>query len=501
MVQARTVLWYVVFCGFAVNYMIRININIAMVSMVRSSQTYKKTTQSLDCYTVNRSVEETYTNSTKVIPIHGEFEWDEKTQNLILGAFFWFHWLLQIPGGIITRHYGTKAVFGLSNLVAILLTFAVPVTAHIDYRLLVLLRVIQGLVVGMAWPSMQHLTAHWIPPNERSRFVSAYLGSSIGVAVTYPLCGMILDLFKWETVFYVTGFIGLVWFIVWWLIVFDTPEEHPRISEKERQYIQKSLGTSVTSNNIKVPWKAMLTSIPVLIVNVAQCGAGYGLFTLMTQAPTYFDVILGWNIKMVGIWSGLPHLCRCFFAIGFGMFADYLITNKTMSRTNVRKFAVFICNILQGVLILGIAYSGCNSTEAILFLITATGVAGATSSGMLSNVVDLSPNFASILQGLTGVTGNIPGFVSSYIVGILTYQNQTLEQWKKVYLITAVMLISTGSLYLCFGNSNLQEWNSGHTSIKDQDSLRPINNETQDIKMNDIKIVQKTDKTSGVIRK
>lgn len=52
-------------------------------------------------------------------------------------------------------------------------------------------------------------------------------------------------------------------------------------------------------------------------------------------------------------------------------------------------------NILQGLLILGIAYSGCNSTGAILFLISATGVAGATASGMLSNVVDLSPNFAS----------------------------------------------------------------------------------------------------------
>lgn len=61
-----------------------------------------------------------------------------------------------------------------------------------------------------------------------------------------------MDLFNWESVFYVTGFIGLVWFVAWWLIVFDTPEEHPRISEKERQYIQKSLGTSVTNNNVSM---------------------------------------------------------------------------------------------------------------------------------------------------------------------------------------------------------------------------------------------------------
>lgn len=33
-VQARSVLWYLVFIGFAVNYMIRINLNITIVEMV-----------------------------------------------------------------------------------------------------------------------------------------------------------------------------------------------------------------------------------------------------------------------------------------------------------------------------------------------------------------------------------------------------------------------------------------------------------------------------------
>lgn len=76
-----------------------------------------------------------------------DFDWDEKTQNLILGAFFWFHWVLQIPGGVLARKYGTKAVFGLSNFATILLTFAVPLCAHKDFRLLVANRVIQGIIV------------------------------------------------------------------------------------------------------------------------------------------------------------------------------------------------------------------------------------------------------------------------------------------------------------------------------------------------------------------
>jgi hypothetical protein len=35
-VKARSVLWYLTFIGFAMNYMIRININIAIVDMISS---------------------------------------------------------------------------------------------------------------------------------------------------------------------------------------------------------------------------------------------------------------------------------------------------------------------------------------------------------------------------------------------------------------------------------------------------------------------------------
>lgn len=37
-VQARTVLWYLVFIGFAVNYMIRINLNITIVEMITTKR-------------------------------------------------------------------------------------------------------------------------------------------------------------------------------------------------------------------------------------------------------------------------------------------------------------------------------------------------------------------------------------------------------------------------------------------------------------------------------
>jgi ACS family sodium-dependent inorganic phosphate cotransporter len=56
-----------------------------------------------------------------------------------------------------------------------------------------------------------------------------------------PLCGMVLKAWGWEFVFYVSGVLGLAWCVAWWLLVFDTPDNHPRISREEKQYLKENL--------------------------------------------------------------------------------------------------------------------------------------------------------------------------------------------------------------------------------------------------------------------
>ncbi|XP_075232224.1 na[+]-dependent inorganic phosphate cotransporter isoform X3 [Lycorma delicatula] len=398
---ARNVLWYVVFVGFGINYMHRIHINIILVGMIKNMRSGNGSLPISEC-TTQHSV---FENQTAGIKIQTDgFDWDERQQNYILGSFFWLHWLTQIPGGMLARHFGTKKVFGLSNFLSCLITFCIPTAAFTDFRLLVFLRVLQGFITGVAWPSMHHLTANWIPPNERSKFVSSYLGSSVGVALTYPLCGYVIDMLDWKAAFYTTGFIGVIWYICWLWFVFDTPALHPRISAKEREYIQNEIGQVLTKRELPVPWKDVLLSRPLWMVAISQWGGIWGFYTLMIQTPTYFRNVLGWDIKKTGILSGIPHLSRWLFSFGSAIVADCLLKKKILSRTNVRKLATSSCTLVQGFMILGLALSGCNGTLATLFMIAAVGVTGAVSSGPLACVVDLSPNFAtnisSVAEGL-----------------------------------------------------------------------------------------------------
>lgn len=72
-----------------------------------------------------------------------------------------------------------------------------------------------------------------------------YKGSSVGSAITYVMCGYLIAMFNWEIVFYVSGGLGLFWYICWTLFVYDTPAKHPTISNKERTYIEECIGKTV----------------------------------------------------------------------------------------------------------------------------------------------------------------------------------------------------------------------------------------------------------------
>ncbi|XP_024938191.1 putative inorganic phosphate cotransporter isoform X2 [Cephus cinctus] len=482
-----------VFCGFAINYMLRINLNIAIVAMVVPRPHPAIAVQCAVEDDISRwknvSSISNVTNtslpiSTTILPINTtnetRFHWNEYQQGLALSGYYWLHWLTQLPGGILARRYGTKFVFGMANIMTAMLGFLSPAAAKYDINALLFIRIIQGFVAGFSWPAMHALTAKWIPLNERSKFVSAYLGSSIGAAITYPMCAIVIDWYGWEAVFYVTSLIATIWYVFWIFLVYDSPQQHPRIGEDEKSYILENLAGSVADRERNIPWKAILSSKPLWILITAQWGGAWGFLTLMTQAPSYFNYIHGWNIHATGILSGLPHITRMAFAYFFSVFCDWLLRTKRMTVSNVRKLATFMCSGGQGILTLGLGLSGCHPIMAVIFMIAGTTINGAISAGPLASFVDLSPNYASVLLGLSGLVTLCGGFLSPMIVGILTNNNQTIEQWRYVFIIAAANLWVSCIVYMLFGTSEEQPWNRhGQTDKEKGEELQKLKSKSE----------------------
>lgn len=179
MIPARVVLYMLSFSGFTVSFMMRTDINIALVAMVKqTSATNNDTADHVDsqyCYaTPNSSLANNNTLSWD--QEQGEFEWNSTIQSAISGSFYWCYILSQVVGGVLTQYFGTKAVFGGSQLITAICSLLMPTAAEIHYGFIIALRSVQGVASGLTWPAMYAVVGHWIPPVERSRFMSSFQG-------------------------------------------------------------------------------------------------------------------------------------------------------------------------------------------------------------------------------------------------------------------------------------------------------------------------------------
>jgi ACS family sodium-dependent inorganic phosphate cotransporter-like MFS transporter 5 len=72
-------------------------------------------------------------------------------------------------------------------------------------------------------------------------------GSNFGTIISMPLSGYLCSLEflgGWPLSFYIFGGLGVVWFVVWLFLVYDTPASHPYISIQEKNYIISQVGNS-----------------------------------------------------------------------------------------------------------------------------------------------------------------------------------------------------------------------------------------------------------------
>lgn len=98
---------------------------------------------------------------------------------------------------------------------------------------------------GVTYPSLNSLWASWAPPLEYSKLTSLTIsGSSAGIVFAMPVSGLIIEHFGWPAVFYINGFFGVIWFAFWMYFVTDKPEDDPRITQQEIDFIKFSINSN-----------------------------------------------------------------------------------------------------------------------------------------------------------------------------------------------------------------------------------------------------------------
>uniref|UniRef100_A0A8C6P1P2 Solute carrier family 17 member 6b n=1 Tax=Nothobranchius furzeri TaxID=105023 RepID=A0A8C6P1P2_NOTFU len=364
----------------------------------------------------------------------------------------------EIPGG---SERGEEGVGGLTIVLTSTLNMFIPSAARVHYGCVIFVRILQGLVEGVTYPACHGIWSKWAPPLERSRLATlSFCGSYAGAVIAMPLAGILVQYTGWSSVFYVYGCFGIFWYMFWILVSYESPAEHPSITDEERCYIEESIGESAKlmgpSEKFKTPWRKFFTSMPVYAIIVANFCRSWTFYLLLISQPAYFEEVFGFEISKVGILSALPHLVMTIIVPIGGQLADHLRSKNILTTTTVRKIMNCGGFGMEATLLLVVGYSHSKGV-AISFLVLAVGFSGFAISGFNVNHLDIAPRYASILMGISNGVGTLSGMVCPLIVGAMT-KNKTREEWQYVFLIASLVHYGGVVFYGIFASGEKQPW-------------------------------------------
>nr|CAD7437862.1 unnamed protein product [Timema bartmani] len=319
---ARYVIVGMVFLGQLVQYVNKTNLPVTIVAMVKSSSQSRQSSNSTllnsqdVCPWTNATEFQVSSSGTK----GGEFDWTETMQGFLLSAYFYGYSATQLLGGRMSDRFGAKMIMGPGILATGLLSLLTPVVVKWHVAAFAVVRILQGMFSSMC-------------------DLSVLLAGIISSVLTNSIFGVIAGI-SWEIVFYFCGVLSVAWFLPWQLLVYSTPEQHPRISAGEKNFILKDMEHKEELNkkeNFPVPWKSIITSPPVwamISVNSASAFVGY---MLMSELPTYLNNLFHISVESSGYITSILAVFGMTSCILSGFISQWIQTKGYVSKLTAYK--------------------------------------------------------------------------------------------------------------------------------------------------------------------
>ncbi|CBI25560.3 unnamed protein product, partial [Vitis vinifera] len=266
--------------------------------------------------------------------------------------------------------------------------------------------------------------------------------------------------FGWEAVFYIFGILGIAWFLGFQFVKEEQPSFVADLIPWSRTISsKKSLNTSLKDLDASlkdVPWKAFFQTRAVWAMIYTHFCGSWGHYTCLSWLPTYFSEELNLNLTEAAWVSVLPPLASIFVTTIASQLADNLIANG-VETTTVRKICQTIAFLSPAVcMTLSSLDLGIPPWEIVGILTGGLALSSFALSGLYCTHQDISPEYASILLGITNTVGAVPGIVGVALTGSLL---DSTHSWSLSLFAPSIFFYLTGTIvWLAFASSKPQSF-------------------------------------------
>jgi Sugar phosphate permease len=366
-----------------------------------------------------------------------EFGWSKVDYGNITAMFQLAYAISMIFVGRIIDRLGTKIGYAWA-----LILWSIAAACHGFIRSttgFMVARGALGITEAGNFPAAIKTTAEWFPKKERAFATGIFnSGTNIGAIVAPLTVPFIAYRWGWRWAFVITGGIGLLW-LIFWFIFYEVPSKQKRLKAAELEYINSDKSEleknedAATSN--KIPWSQLLRFRQTWSFALGKFLTDgiwwYYLFWLpdflheqyhLTTLQFALPVALVYTIATVGsIFGGwLPlRLIRG----GWAVFKA--------RKTSMLIYAVCVVPVITAQFLGAI-----NMWYAVLIIGLAAAAHQAWSANIFTTVSDMFPNKAvATVTGIGGMAGGLGGIVISKTAGSVIQNYKNAGNIETGYLI------------------------------------------------------------------
>ena len=354
--------------------------------------------------------------------MRAELGLDTAQMGYVLSAFGWTYALCQIPGGWLVDRVAPRVLYAtlivLWSVATISIGFTTTVAGLIAVRLLV------GALESPSYPINNRVVTTWFPERERATAIGFYTsGQYVGLAFLTPVLAVIQLRAGWHMVFVVTGSIGVVWGLAWYLL-YRQPHEFPGTNAAEIDQIRRGgglvdLGSDPSAARQRFSGADLahvLNSRKLWGVYIGQFCLTSTLWFFLTWFPTYLVQARGMSFVKAGFLASLPFLAAFVGVLSSGVLSDAMV-RRGASLGTARKVPI-VAGLLLSTSIVGANFVD-RPAAIVGFLALAffgNGLASITWS-LVSAIAP--PRLLGLTGGVFNFFGNLSGITVPIVIGYL----------------------------------------------------------------------------------
>lgn len=386
-------------------------------------------------------------NLSVAVPlISEEFGLDTAQQGLLLSAFGWTYAAMQLPGGWLVDKVQPRLLYPICLVLWSVATIFMGMAG--SFVALIVLRLAVGGFEAPAYPINNKVVTAWFPERERASAIGFYTsGQFIGLALLTPVLIWLQHALSWHWVFVLTGAVGVVWGVIWYLI-YRNPVDSKRANAAEVAYIRDGGGLVSLGSDEEAAKKPKLTRADFALVlgrrklwgiYIGQFCLTSTLWFFLTWFPTYLVTYRQMDYIKSGFLTSLPFVAALVGVLLSGVLSDTMLKRGASLGTS-RKLPI-ITGLLLSMSMIGAIFT--DSTALVIMFMSIAFFGNGLASITWSLVSAMAPaRLIGLTGGMFNFIGNLSSIATPIVIGMLVTATDFGPAFVYMTIIAALGIMS-----------------------------------------------------------